>query len=111
MGASPSAGNALASVTETMVDVLLPLFLGPAGGDPQLAAAMVRDRIEGYGPRSVPDLLRIGRIIGLRMSAVDHLRLSMESDGDVRQCWDLAASLSREADQILRSRDEAPLAR
>jgi hypothetical protein len=34
-----------------------------------------------YAPRSANDLLRAGRIIGLRLSAVDSLRLSMDPTG------------------------------
>lgn len=88
---------------ETIVSALIPLFIDAAGGDETLARAMIRDQIDLYKPRSVPDLLRVGRIIGLRMAAVDSLRLSMDMNHNVQRCWAMAVSLSKEADQAVES--------
>src|SRR6202012_5410204 len=74
-----------------------------AGGDDALARAMIQDQIDSYEPRTSADMLRIGRIVGLRMSAVDNLRLSMGLNQDVQSCWRMAASLSNEADKMVRS--------
>jgi len=98
-------------VEETVIDHLLPLFINAAGGDDDLARAMIRDQIASYEPRSATDLLRIGRIVGLRMSAVDNLRLSMTLNQDPQSCWRMAASLSEEADQMVRSLNDDRRAR
>ncbi len=103
--------DAIAEVQAAVVDRLLPFFLDPAGGDRALARAMVLDQIRSYGPTSTPDLLRIGRIIGLRMTAVGNLRLSMDKDQNPRACWRAAAMLSKEADRIARLRADRADAR
>jgi hypothetical protein len=98
-----SAAAAPSAVEETVVNRLLPLFINAAGGDDDLARAMIRDQIATYEPSTAADVLRIGRIVGLRMSAVDNLRLSMTLNQDPQSCWRMAASLSEEADQMVRS--------
>ena len=100
-----------ASVEKTVVDLLLPLFLDRAGGEEVLARAMIQDQIEGYMPQSVSDLLRVGRIIGLRTTAVDSLRLSMDINQDIQQCWQVAASLSKEADRMVQLLNKTRAAR
>jgi hypothetical protein len=94
------------TIEDTVVNLLLPLFIDTAGGDADLARAMIRDQIDSYDPRSAADVLHIARIIGLRMSAVDNLRLSMSLNQDTQSCWRMAASLSKEADQMVRSLDD-----
>jgi hypothetical protein len=106
MPAQETSAAASTVVEDTVVNLLLPLFIDTAGGDHDLARAMIRDQIASYEPRSAADVLRIGRIVGLRMSAVDNLRLSMTLNQDTQSCWRMAASLSKEADQMVRSFNE-----
>jgi hypothetical protein len=107
---SATARNA-ADIQAAVAEQLLPFFIDPAGGDKALARAMVLDQIASYGPTSAADLLRVGRIIGLRMTAVGNLRLSMDIQRNPQACWSAAASLSREADRIARLRVQRGTAR
>ena len=98
-----------AAIESTILETLLPLFITGAGGDEEIARATIRDQIASYQPASVPELLKIGRIVGLRMSAVDNLRLSIAghaSHEDIRQYWDAAVALTKEADQDVKALDE-----
>jgi hypothetical protein len=98
-----SDADTISVVEDQVLDQLLPQFIDAAGGDDALARAMIRDQIDRYQPRTSIDLRRVGRMIGLRMSAVDHLRLSMGMDQDIQDCWTQAVSLSNEADRIMQS--------
>lgn len=110
MPIQPIDPRPVAVAMETIVNALIPLFIDPAGGDEGLARAMICDQIDLYKPQSVPDLLRIGRIIGLRMAAVDNLRLSMDMNQDIEKCWTTAASLSKEADRMVESLNQSQAA-
>jgi hypothetical protein len=99
----PTESDTIAAVEDAVLDRLLPQFIDAAGGDDDLARAMIRDQIDRYQPRSAADLVRVGQAIGLHMSAVGNLRLSMELDQDVHACWQLAESLSKEAGLIVQS--------
>ena len=101
----------IADVQSAVIDRLLPFFIDTAGGDAALARAMVLDQIQAHGPVSAADLLRVGRIIGLRMAAVGNLRLSMDRDQSAQACWHTAATLSKEADRIAQFRAQRQAAR
>ena len=98
----PPGDDSLAAARDVMIERLLPHFIDAAGGDTVLARSMIADQIDSYRAVSVPDVLRVGRIIGLRAAAVGSLRLSMDPREDAQACWRLAASLSQEADRVLR---------
>jgi hypothetical protein len=106
MNAVAALPHAIADVQGAVVDRLVPLFIDSAGGDAALARAMVLDQIDAYGLVSSADLLRVGRIIGLRMTAVGNLRLSMDMDQNTQACWRSAATLSKEADRLAKFRAE-----
>ncbi len=100
----------VAEAIETRIlDTLLPYFLNGAGGDEDTARATIRDQIASYHPETMPELLKVGRIVSLRMSAVDNLRLSIAgyaSHEQVKAYWDAAVSLTREADRDVQALDE-----
>ena len=101
---SPAAtDDSFAAARHMVIERLLPHFIDTAGGDPALARSMIADQIDGYRAVSGPDVVRVGRIIGLRAAAVGSLRLSMNPDEDANACWRLAATLSQEADRVMQT--------
>jgi hypothetical protein len=102
----PVGANAIEA---RIVEVLLPFFLSGAGGDEDVARAAIHDQIATYKPTSAPEILKVGRIVGLRRSAIDNLRLSVAghaSPEKIKRYWDAAVSLTREADNEVQALDE-----
>ena len=96
-------GNAIAA---RIIEALLPLFLNGAVGDEDRARTTIGEQIATYRPASVPEIVKAGRIVGLRRSAVDNLRLSIASHAsheEIKRYWDAAVWLTREADNEVRA--------
>ncbi len=92
------AADAMTTVTNTMIDHLLPQFVTSAGGDEAVARTLIKGQIAPYCPAPIPKPLRVGRIIGFRTAAIDSLRLSITDDQtlpDTTGRWNRAAIPTR----------------
>jgi hypothetical protein len=88
------------AVIETVLGQLVLLFLAGANGDHQAARQAVLACLDAYHPRTEPELLLAGEIIGLGFHVRQALYQAAELDRPINQVLRLrsgAASLSREA--------------
>ena len=95
-----------------IVTYLTPLFLAAAGGDVAFARLAAIETVNGYGARSITDLLPIAQVIAFGLAILDSLSRSMSDTISLPHILRLrsgATSMNRASETCCRVLDAPPL--